>query len=184
MLPPFLIVSTVAWSAARGLQAPLTAARPARSVQMVFPSDMSPSAMRAAAQRKPPPPDDITDAMGQIAAEESALAPLETALLAACRPYFANGLRTPSQDACAAIEQRAVALERARGGARLRAQEASAIVQGDWKLVFTSSAATATGGITGYGAAPFCSTAAVLQRLSPSEATAGAAARGRVQCVE
>lgn len=100
------------------------------------------------------------------------LEPLETALLEACRPCFADELRLPSAATCTEIAQRALVLERGAAEARngiLRADTTRESLLGDWRLVFTSSEVTAKGGVTGFGAAPLCGTKAVLQRMSAND---------------
>ena len=56
--------------------------------------------------------------MSEIVAEETVLEPLETALLEACRPCFADELRLPSAATCTEIAQRALVLERGAAEAR------------------------------------------------------------------
>lgn len=115
------------------------------------------------------------------AAEELVMARLELALLEACAPCFRAGVSPPPAQATSAIVELAEALEQA---ARARQRDGSApdaaavrrALGGDWRLAFTDSAKALAGGLSGYGALPLCSTAAILQRLGEG--------RVRAQCVE
>ena len=56
------------------------------------------------------------------------------------------------------------------------ARLATAGLEGEWRLVFTSSKLTLENGMSGVAALPFCSSVAVLQRLAGSNP--------RAQCIE
>lgn len=184
--PLRLALMLLATSSAHALRATPPSAR--ALARMVFPSDL-PLPPKA----NGPPPPDIADMMAEVVKEESATASLESSLLQACASCFTNGLSFPSPDTCAEVAQRALALERAakeaRSNAILTAGEARAGLLGDWRLVFTNSEQTVQAGVTGFGAAPLCSTKAVFQRFTPGQANGfDAGVRGpgvgRLQCVE
>ena len=94
-----------------------------------------------------------------------ALTALEGRLLELCAPVFAPRIQIPEPAAVAAIYAQISAIETTLGEP-LGVEATAAAVQGDWRLVFSDSASICKEGILGYGAIPFVSSLAVLQRLS------------------
>jgi len=115
------------------------------------------------------------------AAEEMVMSQLEDKMLDACKPCFQKGITVPpggvARTAMELVEtvERAARARRAEGYL-LDSSAARQYLKGDWRLVFTNSAATLEGGISGYGAMPLCGTSAILQRLGEGTVPA--------QCVE
>jgi hypothetical protein len=126
----------------------------------------------------------------RLAAGEDVLGELEARLCEACAECFSQGIKPSSRASATAIALAIQTLEQALdssqaqgadgGAARptraLDARTALRLLSGDWRLVFTDSETTLSGGMSGYGALPLCSTAAILQRLSQDGV--------RAQCVE
>ena len=94
-----------------------------------------------------------------------ALTALEGRLLELCAPVFAPRIQIPEPAAVAAIYAQISAIE-TTVGEPLGVEATAAAVQGDWRLVFSDSASICKEGLLGYGAIPFVSSLAVLQRLS------------------
>ena len=94
-----------------------------------------------------------------------ALTALEGRLLELCAPVFAPRIQIPEPAAVAAIYAQISAIETTLDEP-LGVEATAAAVQGDWRLVFSDSASICKEGILGYGAIPFVSSLAVLQRLS------------------
>ena len=102
-----------------------------------------------------------------------ALTALEGRLLELCAPVFAPRIQIPEPAAVAAIYAQISAIETTLVEP-LGVEATAAAVQGDWRLVFSDSASICKEGILGYGAIPFVSSLAVLQRLSSGSVPASA----------
>jgi len=87
--------------------------------------------------------------------------------LAAAEPQRAQAVL----QAAASLE-----LEAKSEAGSLQAEAVRAGLLGDWRLVFTDSPPALKGGVSGLGGLPFCSSVAVLQRLSEGSPAA--------QCIE
>jgi hypothetical protein len=119
-------------------------------------------------------------AADDFAAAAAAVAAPEGALLDLCASVFDDKLARPGVLRAAAIEQAIDKLETtartAYDGTFQPAPLATAGLEGEWRLVFTSSKLTLEYGMSGVAALPFCSSVAVLQRLAGSNP--------RAQCIE
>lgn len=169
----------------------------------MFPSDLTPDdilrartkalqeeAMLKAMQEGPAAsttnetPAELRAAMGdiaaQFAAQEGRSANREAALLELCAGLFDERLAEAEPQRAQAVLQAAASLELEAKGrdipGSLQAEAVRAGLLGDWRLVFTDSAPALKGGVSGLGGLPFCSSVAVLQRLSEGSPAA--------QCIE
>merc|ERR1719424_910965 len=145
----------------------------------IFPSDLTPddivrarrkalqeerTAMPAAGET----PAELRAAMGELAAQEKRFAAGESALLECCAGLLDEGVTAAEPQRAQAVLQAAISLEleAKREAGSLQPGAVRAGILGDWRLVFTDSPQTLGGGLSGLGGLPFCSCAAVLQRLS------------------
>lgn len=162
------------------------------SVHAVFPSDMSYDDAREgqarakriadveAASAAAENAEMIRAAADDLAAAAAAVAAPEQLLLELVSSTFAETLAAPGVEVMAQIDRAVASLEDAArtafDGTVQPSSLASAALEGDWRLVYTDSKPTLEGGVSGIGALPFCSSVAVLQRLSN--------AKPRAQCIE
>lgn len=113
----------------------------------------------------------------RLAAEEAVMSRLEQKLLEACAPCFRDGIKKLPQQTTDDIVQMVETVEQAaqarrKDGYAPGAQAVRAALDSDWRLVFTNSAKALSGGISGYGSMPLCSTAGILQRLGEGKVPA------------
>ena len=166
------------------------AARPLAIRSQMFPSDLTPDdiararmkALQKEGQAASPAgetPEELRAAMDDIAAQlatqEARSASREAALLELCAGLFDESVTAAEPQRAAAVLQAAAVLELEAKGS-LQAEAVRAALVGDWRLVFTDSPPALKGGVSGLGGLPFCSSVAVLQRLSESNPAA--------QCIE
>ena len=114
----------------------------------------------------------------QFAAQEGRFSNTEAVLLDLCDGVFGEKLAAADQQQAQAILQAVASLEldAKRERDSLQAETARASLLGDWRLVFTNSEVALKGGVSGLASVPFCSSVAVMQRLSEMSPEA--------QCVE
>ena len=167
------------------------AARPLAIRSQMFPSDLTPDdiararmkALQKEGQAASPAgetPEELRAAMDDIAAQlatqEARSASREAALLELCAGLFDESVTAAEPQRAAAVLQAAAVLELEAKGGSLQAEAVRAALVGDWRLVFTDSPPALKGGVSGLGGLPFCSSVAVLQRLSEGNPAA--------QCIE
>ena len=147
----------------------------------IFPSDLSQEDFNRAARKAAaasPSRAEADAAAAEFAEQLQQFAGPEGVLLDLCSGVFGEKLAPAAADRAQAILQAVASLEldAKREGSSLQAEAARSSLLGDWRLVFTDSEQTLKGGVSGIGGYPFCSSIAVMQRLS--ENAPGA------QCVE